>query len=71
MAIVLVLVYPDWVKSAKEIGFSLSYHQTVNGVANADKFRKGMKKAVPNGDDYKMNRTTANLKILHRFISPC
>ena len=38
MAIVLVLVYPDWVKSAKEIGFSLSYHQAVNGVANADKF---------------------------------
>ena len=52
MAIVLVLVYPDWVKSAKEIGFSLSYHQAVNGVANADKFRKGIKKAVPNRDDY-------------------
>ena len=53
MAIVLVLVYPDWVKSAKEIGFSLSYHQAVNGVANADKFRKGMKKAVPMGTTIK------------------
>ena len=49
MAIVLVLVYPDWAKSAKQIGFSLSYHQAVNGVANADKFRKGMKKAVRGG----------------------
>ncbi len=36
----------------RKIIFSLSPHQIVMVIANADKFRKGMKKAVPGGTAY-------------------